>query len=176
VVGFVAGRRRIKPAVKVAYALGWWAMTNGQGMHEETELDYATMKAFLSFFAERYLNPEGLPPDKQPIACLQALEQKSMKMAVNGLRQAINDCVEMSSRFDHAEVEQLDSQLRSRSIVTLSELRRRYSKSYAKILKRGQIKNESEYHLARNVLHDPTEKTPEERILLERLISDYETA
>jgi len=77
---------------------------------------------------------EGLPPEKQPIASLEALEQKSKKMALNGLRQAINDCVEMSSRFDPAEVQKLDSQLRSHGIVTLSELRRRYSKGYAKIV------------------------------------------
>ena len=99
-----------------------------------------------------------------------------MKMALNGLRQAINDCMEMSLHFDHAEVEKLDSQLRSSGIITLSELRRRYSKSYAKIMKRGQIKNETEYYLVRNVLYDPTEKAPEERKLLEELISDYEAA
>lgn len=144
------------------------------GMQDESELKYAKMKDFLSFYAERYLKAEGLPPDKQPIANLEALEKKSMKMALNGLRQAINDCVEMSLHFDHEEVEKLDSQLRSRGIVTLSELRRRYSKSYAKIMKRGQIKNETEYYLVRNVLHDPTEKSPEEHKLLEELISDYE--
>lgn len=144
------------------------------GMQNESELKYAKMKDFLSFYAERYLKAEGLPPDKQPIANLEALEKKSMKMALNGLRQVINDCVEMSLHFDHEEVEKLDSQLRSRGIVTLSELRRRYSKSYAKIMKRGQIKNETEYYLVRNVLHDPTEKSPEERKLLEELISDYE--
>jgi hypothetical protein len=145
-------------------------------MQGDAELDYAKMKDFLSFYAERYLKAEGLSPDKQPIASLEALEKKSMKMASNGLRQAINDCVEMSLHFDHAEVETLDSQLRSRGIVTLSELRRRYSKSYAKIMKSGQIKNETEYYLVRNVLDDPTEKAPEERQLLERLISDYEAA
>jgi len=145
-------------------------------MQDESELEYAKMKDFLSFYAERYLKAEGLPPDKQPIASLEALEKKSMKMAFKGLRQAINDCVEMSLHFDHAEVEKLDSQLRSCGIVTLSELRRRYSKSYAKIIKRGQIKTETEYYLVRNVLYDPTEKVPEERKLLEELISDYEAA
>jgi predicted ATPase len=143
-------------------------------MQDESKLEYAKMKDFLSFYAERYLKAEGLPPDKQPIASLEALEKKSMKMAFNGLRQAINDCVEMSLHFDHEEVEKLDSQLRSRGIVTLSELRRRYSKSYAKIIKRRRIKNETEYYLVRNVLYDPTEKAPEERELLEKLISDYE--
>lgn len=145
-------------------------------MQDESESEYAKMKAFLSFYAERYLNTEGLPLDKKPIASLEALEKKSMKMAFNGLRQAINDCVEMSLHFDHEEVEKLDAQLRSRGIITLSELRRRYSKSYAKILKRRRIKNETEYYLLRNVLYDPTEKAPEERKLLEELISDYEAA
>ena len=145
-------------------------------MQEEAESEYARMKDFLSFFAERYLKADGLSPDQQPVASLEALEKKSMKMASSGLRQAINDCVEMSSHFDHGQVRKLDSQLRSRGIVTLSELRRRYSKDYAKIMKRGRIKNETEYYLVRNVLYDPTEKAPEERKLLEELISDYEAA
>jgi len=146
-------------------------------MQETTDSEYAEMKAFLAFYVERYhLNLETLPPEKWPIASLEALEKKGMKAALKGLRQAINDCVERSFHFDRAEVERLDSDLRRRGIVTLSELRRRYSKSYAKIMKRGQIKNETEYYLVRNVLYDPTEKAPEERKLLEDLISDYEGA
>jgi hypothetical protein len=145
-------------------------------MQKEAELEYAKMKDFLSFYAGRYLKVEGLPPEKQPIVNLEVLEKKSMKSAFNGLRQAINDCVEMSVHFDHAEVEKLDSQLRNRGIITLSELRRRYSKSYAKVMKRAQIKNETEYYLIRDVLDDPTEKAPEERKLLRKLISDYEGA
>ena len=143
-------------------------------MEDKSELAYAKMKEFLSFYAERYLKADGLSLDRQPIASLEALEKKSMKLAANGLRQAINDCVEMSLHFDHTEVEKLDSQLRNRGIVTLSELRRQYSKSYAKIMRRGQIKSEIEYYLVRNVLYDPTKKAPEERKLLEELISNYE--
>jgi hypothetical protein len=82
----------------------------------------------------------------------------------------------MSSHFNHAEVQELDSELRNRGIVTLSELRRRYSKNYANVMKRRKIRSETEYYLLRNVLFDPTEKTPEERALLEKLISDYEGA
>jgi hypothetical protein len=143
-------------------------------MKEEAELEYQELKDFLSFYAGGYLKTDSLPSDKTPVASLEALEKKSLKKAFDGLRQAINDCVEMSMHFDPAEVRRLDSQLRSAGIVTLSELRRRYSKGYAKIMKRGRIKNETEYYLIRNVLHDPTEKTPEERKSLEELISDYE--
>jgi hypothetical protein len=143
-------------------------------MQKNTDPEYATMKAFLSFYADRYSNLETIPPEMRPIACLEMLEKKGIKTALRGLRMAINDCVEASFRFDHAEVENLDSELRKLGIVTLSELRKRYSKGYAKIKKRGQIKNETEYYLVRNVLDDPTEKTPDERQLLEKIISEYE--
>ena len=143
-------------------------------MEAATDSEYAGMKAFLSFYAERYhLNLRNLPPEKRPKASLEALEKVGMKTALAGLRQAINDCVEMSFHFDHVDVENLDSELRERGIVTLSELRRRYSKGYARIMKRGRIKNETEYYLVRNVLDDPTEKTVEERELLQKILSDY---
>jgi hypothetical protein len=143
-------------------------------MQKAADSEYATMKAFLSFYTERYSNLENLPPEKRPIACLEILEKMGMKTAMRGLRQAINDCVEESFHFDPKEVEKLDSELRARGIVTLSELRRRYSKAYAKIKKRGQIKNENEYYLIRNVFGDLTEKSPEEWQLLEKMINEYE--
>ncbi len=142
-------------------------------MSEKSESDYQKMKEFLSFYAERYLNNPNLPPEKRPTAVLEALEKKSEKSAVTGLRQAINDCVEMSFRLNKTEFEKLDAELRDRGFITLSELRRRYSKRYAKIIKRGQIKNETEYYLIRNVFDDPNPKTPEERALLDKMILDY---
>lgn len=143
-------------------------------MQDDPELEYAQMKDFLSFFAEQYLKVGDLAPDKRPMAVGEALEKKSMKRAFQGLLQAINDCVEMSAHFAPAEVEKFDTELRSCGIVTLSELRRRYSKNYAKVIKRGHIRDETEYYLLRNVQNDPTEKTPEELELLEKLISVYE--
>ncbi len=143
-------------------------------MQKAADPEYAAMKAFLSFYTNRYSNLENLPPEKWPIACLEILEKMGMKTAIRGLRQAINDCVEESFHFDHKEVERLDSELRARGIVTLSELRRRYSKAYAKIKKRARIKNDTEYYLIRNVLGDPTEKTPGECQLLEEMINQYE--
>ena len=143
-------------------------------VREDPELEYAKMKEFLSFYTERYLNMGGLPAEKQPLASLEELEKKGMEKAFNGLRQAVNDCVAMSFGFDRAEVEKLDSQLRGRGIVTLSEMRRRLSKHYAKIIKRRQIKNETEYHLIRNIFDDPTEKLREEVGLLQLMLSEYE--
>jgi hypothetical protein len=138
--------------------------------------EYARMKGFLSFYTERYWNMERLPPEKRPMARLEATEKKSLKLAVKGLRMAINDIVEDTFHLEPAELEKRNSELRSRGLITLSEFWKRYSKDYANIMKRGRIKNETEYYLLRNVLDDPTEKTPEEHELLAKLISDYEGA
>jgi hypothetical protein len=143
-------------------------------MPEASDPEYAELKKFLTFYADRYLNVEGMPPEMRPAAGVDALEKKSMKMALSGLRQAINDCVEMSLRFNPEEVAKLDEELRDRGLVTLSELRRRYSRKYAAIMKRGRINSDTEYYLIRNVLDDPTIKTMDEREVLVRLVADYE--
>jgi hypothetical protein len=142
---------------------------------QEIESDYAKVKEFLAFFFERYFKTVSLRPDQHPIAVLEAFEKVSVKKANAGLRMAINDCMEMAGDFGNAEVESLDSELRSHGIVTLSELRRRYSKGYAKIIKRGVIRNESEYYLIQNVLNDRSEKSGEEYECLEKLIAGYES-
>ncbi|MDW3518075.1 hypothetical protein NQ356_25640, partial [Escherichia coli] len=81
-----------------------------------------------------------------------------------------------SSFFDPVKVAKLDAELISRGIITLSELRKRYSRGYANILKRGRIKNDTEFNLLQNVINDPTEKSPDELELLAKLLSDYEGA
>jgi len=144
-------------------------------MRQEPDIEYSELKEFFSFYSDRYLNVGSLPPEKRPMANLRALEEKNMKTALNGLRQAINDCIEMSFHLDPKEVGKLDKQLRERSIVTLSELRRRYSKKYAAIVKRGRIRSDTEYYLIRNVLDDPTTKAEGEREVLENLVADYES-
>jgi hypothetical protein len=78
--------------------------------------------------------------------------------------------------FDHSEIEKLDARFRGGGIVTLSELRRRYSKRYAKIKKPSQLENETEYYFLRNVLNDASAKTAEECQLLKKMVSRYDAA
>jgi hypothetical protein len=72
------------------------------------------------------------------------------------------------------EVAKFDSELRLNDIPSLSELRRRYSRVYARVLKRDRIEDETEYFLLRNVLFDPVEKAEGESEQLERLIAAFE--
>ncbi len=130
-------------------------------MHDEAEIDDARLKDFLSFFAGKYRPAEKLLSDKQ------ALTRE-------GLREAVSDCMDMSLQFTPMEVVKFDSELRLHDIPSLSELRRRYSRTYARVLKRDRIEEETEYFLLRNVLFDPGEKAEGEREQLERLIADFE--
>jgi hypothetical protein len=117
-----------------------------------------------------------LPPEAHPIASLELLKKKDARTAHVGLNQAINDCIEMSIRFDPAGVRKLDIELYALGIVTLSEVRRQYDKRFARSKDRGKIRNETEYYLVRNVLLDRMEKTAEEQSLLAKMIDDYESS
>jgi hypothetical protein len=127
---------------------------------DQTDIDDARLTEFLSFFAGKYRPAESLLPAAG---------------ACDGLRDAISDCMDMSLQFTPMEVAKFDSELRLHDIPSLSELRRLYSRHYARVLKRDRIEDETEYYLLRNVLFDAGEKTPEERAQLERLIAAFET-
>jgi hypothetical protein len=138
--------------------------------------DYGELKAFLAFYATKYLHVDRLPPSSRPIACLEALEQKSLGKAKAGLRQAINDIIEMTRHLSNSEVQRIDSELRQRNLITLTALRRRFSKAYAKILKRGTLRDETEYYLIQNVVNDQAIQLDlSERAALARMIDHFET-
>jgi hypothetical protein len=128
-------------------------------MLNQADIDDTRLKDFLSFFAGKYRPAEKLLTEA---------------LAQDGLRDAISDCMDMSLQFTPMEVAKFDSELRLNDIPSLSELRRRYSRTYARVLKRDRIEEETEYFLLRNVLFDPVEKAEGEREQLERLISAYE--
>ena len=128
-------------------------------MQNETDIDDARLKEFLSFFAGKYRPAERLLTDA---------------LAQDGLRDAVSDCMDMSLQFTPMEVAKFDSELRLHDIPSLSDLRRRYSRTYARVLKRDRIEDETEYYLLRNVLFDPGEKEDGEREQLERLIAAHE--
>ncbi len=129
-------------------------------MQNQADIEDIRLKEFLSFFAGKYRPAEKLLTDA---------------LAPAALRDAIGDCMDMSLQFTPMEVAKFDSELRLHDIPSLSELRRRYSRTYARVLKRDRIEDETEYYLLRNVLFDPGEKAEGEHEQLERLIAAFET-
>jgi 2-polyprenyl-3-methyl-5-hydroxy-6-metoxy-1,4-benzoquinol methylase len=59
--------------------------------------------------------------------------------ALEGLKQAVNDTVEHLNDKSAEFVQCMDEKLREQGIVTFSEVRRRYSSSFKRILKRGNL-------------------------------------
>lgn len=137
--------------------------------------EYKELKRFISFYSTNYMPVERIPPELRPVACLEMLEKKSFKMAIKGLRQLINDIIERSRHTDFKQLAKIDSELRAENIITLSKLRRGFSKDYARIIDRGKINNETEYYLVRNVVEDGTIEISEtERDILFRMIANFE--
>jgi hypothetical protein len=88
---------------------------------------------------------------------------------------AVNDILEESWNYSSARVAQIDTKFRSKGILQLSELRRRYSRQFRRILKKGKISNDSEYYFVQGILASFTADANEaERRLLEDLSATYE--
>jgi hypothetical protein len=135
--------------------------------------EYDELRKFFSFYSSRYLPIDKLPPELRPMARLEVLEKRSRRMAREGLRQAINDVIEESRHLDPTVVRTMDVELAAQGLITLSELRRRFSREYARILRRKSISNETEYYLIRGVVDALVSEIPE-RELLYIMIKDYE--
>lgn len=71
-------------------------------------------------------------------------------------------------------MKQVDKTLAAAGLVTLSELRRRYSSSYQRILKRRSIKTDTEYYLVNGLVVDlASSLSVEERERLQAMIDAY---
>lgn len=64
---------------------------------------------------------------------------------------AINDIVEETANWRPEAVAAADARFAAAGTFTLSEVRRRYSKKYLQILKRGVIRSETEYYLLKGI-------------------------
>ncbi|WP_426339207.1 hypothetical protein ACN9MZ_23120 [Pseudoduganella sp. S-14] len=99
------------------------------------------------------------------------------KALLIGLRQAANDTVEESRRWNSEIRTNVDEKFRAAGVVTVSEITRRYASSYKRIVSRGFIKNETEYYVINAILIDQSNSISDvERASLQRLTDAYEGA
>lgn len=144
-------------------------------MSPERQKEYEEISKFIAFFATHC---KGIDPDWafHPSTNLQVAEELFGKSkALEGARQAVNDAIEETRHISQEYLSRLDSALAEKGIVTLSELRRRYSRAFRQILKRGNIKNETEYYLLKGILDDGNSNiSPEERALIQNISDSYE--
>lgn len=139
--------------------------------------DYPALKTFFIEWMELFPPDVSLPKDHHPVEVLKVMESNTPGRARTGLGMAINDILESSWDFEPAQINAIDIELASKGIVTLSELRRRYTRQFKAIIKRGNIRDETEYYLVSGILASFTgEANDDERIKLENLLSQFEVS
>lgn len=144
-------------------------------MSNERKREYAELHAYLDFYSTHVSGIDPADPIHPTNVGKRIVEEYGHSKALDGLKQAVNDTVEELSEQPPEYIHRLDAALRERGIITFSEIRRRYASSYKRILKRGKIKTETEYYIIADVLADFSPiASDEERILLQRLVADYE--
>ncbi len=119
-----------------------------------TSPDYAEMKSFLRFFAERFLDQRTASPQERPLAVLERQEHESPAKASSALRMAINNCMEISAAWPLSQVLALDAEMQAKGLLSLSHVRSRVWGRYTAMLKRGKVRNADELAVAQAVLAD----------------------
>lgn len=116
--------------------------------------DYTDMKAFLRFFAERFLDQRMATAHDRPMALLERQEQESPERAASGLRMAVNNCMEISAPWPLSQIVALDAEMHAKGLLSLSHVRSRVWGRYAAMLKRGHVRSGDELAVAQAVLAD----------------------
>lgn len=107
--------------------------------------------------------------------CADIIRQYGKSKALHGLRQATNDIIEELSDRPIAGIAVLDEALRAHGILTASEVRRRYASSYKGIVKRGSVRDDTEYYLLNGIVVGlGNGLADDERAVLQRLLDGYE--
>ena len=116
------------------------------------DADYQALKACCIHILSLSLPPDLVDAFRQNMV---QQEAKSAARARSGILMVINDCLEASSDFRGAELQALDQNLAALNLPTLSALRGRFWKRVAAAIKRGKIRNDTEYYAIRNVVETP---------------------
>src|SRR5688572_29166755 len=107
-------------------------------MPKVSESEYPSLRAFFEAWGERFPPKASLPREHHPLAVLESFEKTSMSKARIGLGLALNDILEMSWSFVPEDVAEIDRNFSVRGVITLSEMRHRYSRQFRGVLKRGR--------------------------------------
>lgn len=137
--------------------------------------EYQTLKIFLDCHFSWYERKYPTTPPGSPSQFLEKIEESSLANAKKGLQMAINDIVEDTSDWTPQQVAEADAKFATAGTFTLTEVRRRYSKKYLRILKRGVIRSETEYYLVKGIVEGGgIEPGATEGAQLQAMLSDFE--
>jgi hypothetical protein len=144
-------------------------------MSPQRQAEFDELERFLTHFVTGVKGLDPAAPVHPSNVLREIVVRFGKSKALEGLRQAIGDCIEMTSDRSVEWIREFDRECDSLGLVTLTQLRVRYWSRYKTILKRGRIMNETEYYLIAGIANDLTIEVPSsERSMLEELMHQFE--
>lgn len=144
-------------------------------MTPERENEYNELLNYVGFFATVVwrIDPASATHPTNVIEGI--VQQFGKSKALVGLRQAANDTIGATSNWNSEARAVADASFRAAGVVTVSEIIRRYSTSYKRIVKRGFIRNETEYYVINAILvNQENAISDDELACLQRLTEGFE--
>lgn len=123
-------------------------------MTPERESEYNKLLGYVELFATAVWQIDPASAIHPANVIKGIVQQLGKSKALVGLRQAANDTVEATSNWNSEARAVVDEAFKAAGVITLSEITRRYSASYKRILKRGFIEDETEYYVVNAILVD----------------------
>lgn len=144
-------------------------------MTPEREREYNELLSYMEVFATAVWQIDPASGTHPANVIKGIVQQFGKSKALVGLRQAANDTVEATSPWNSEARAVFDEACRAAGVITLSEITRRYAASYQRIVKRGFIKNETEFYVVNAILVDQGSAiSDDERICLQRMTEAFE--
>ncbi|GAA0887159.1 hypothetical protein [Rhodanobacter soli] len=144
-------------------------------MSPDKEREYSELISFVSIFATQAWKVDPVDPVHPANIAAHIAATSGKAQALIGARQAANDAIESLQTFTQQQLAALDASLHETGSITLAEMRRRYSKQYKAVLKRGSIRNATEFYLVKGILDSCTESLgQDEQTVLSSLLLGFE--
>ena len=122
--------------------------------------------------------PIAIDHPAHPVNSLSSLEQNfSLSRALTGLKQAFNDILEDVEDLSPQQIAAADTSLRAAGSVTLTDLVNRRAKLHKSVLRRGEIRNDTEFYLVSSLLADTSRSLSDQDVSrLNSLVLAYESS
>lgn len=114
--------------------------------------DYDQMRSWMARMVDEVFPTERIPPEADPVRALDLLAKTAPGKARDGLGMAIGDLVEITSGWPEQQVLAMDQTLTAEGLPSLSDVRFRCSKAVQRVVRRGWIKDQAEYHAVPNAV------------------------
>ncbi len=144
-------------------------------MPPDKDSEYSELISFVSVFASYAWKIDPVDPAHPANVASHIASTMGKSKALSGARQAANDVIESLQDSTQQELAAFDAKLLEAGAVALGEMRRRYSRQYKRILKRGVIRSETEFYLVKGVLDSCTESLDQnDQVVLSSLVLAFE--